>query len=364
MVGVSPCGVVPVVPLGWDQSPAGGKGDDPRPDDDDSIRSLPEQSYLSFPSLSVYRLAKDHRLTAAFSSSGLKASSSGVHTAHIRSLHLSFPSRSTTLPLPLFPSSSPSDMLDILLCTGRGAHVDDYANPYGLSSGPGSKRSFGGSTKRKVSKIQIGSPTDFRHESHMGYDDVSTNWGAPSTSEPFWLSNASPVSPQSPFTSTDHSLPQLAGSQLGHEPVPTRVQIAHGKRTSPSYRIGQSTVADPSLTARPWRTTPTPPFPSSDGRDPNPTHHHHQRHHQLLPIQSSPPQGSPHLSVLPTSLANHAPILHRLLLQPEPQQPPSRVHQLPQVLLRVPKGRRPNESIPDEPKAPRGSRATPSPVLR
>jgi len=66
-------------------------------------------------------------------------------------------------------------MLSILLCTGRAADMDDFTYTMdGPGSSPPRKKATSlGSGKRKVAKLQIGAPSDFRHESHMGYDEVA-----------------------------------------------------------------------------------------------------------------------------------------------------------------------------------------------
>lgn len=66
-------------------------------------------------------------------------------------------------------------MLSILLCTGRSSHdALDYPSYSLAEESPRKKPSFSSSRKgSKISKLQIGAPSDFRHESHMGYDEVA-----------------------------------------------------------------------------------------------------------------------------------------------------------------------------------------------
>lgn len=76
---------------------------------------------------------------------------------------------------PPFPRTNTLlDMLSILLCTGRSSHdALDYPSYSLAEESPRKKPSFSSSRKgSKISKLQIGAPSDFRHESHMGYDEV------------------------------------------------------------------------------------------------------------------------------------------------------------------------------------------------
>lgn len=71
-------------------------------------------------------------------------------------------------------------MLNIFLCTGRTAvpeNDDDFAFEAVTTSnaaGTPSRVKKGSLTmgKKKSVKLQIGAPTDFKHESHMGYEEV------------------------------------------------------------------------------------------------------------------------------------------------------------------------------------------------
>lgn len=79
-------------------------------------------------------------------------------------------------------------MLNMFLCTGRG-QVDDYDYNFGAVDSPSrspsrKKGSFGASGKRRatITKLQISAPSDFRHESHMGYEEVSMHTATSMTS--------------------------------------------------------------------------------------------------------------------------------------------------------------------------------------
>ncbi|KAG9011092.1 hypothetical protein FRB94_009235 [Tulasnella sp. JGI-2019a] len=68
-------------------------------------------------------------------------------------------------------------MLNLFLCSSRSAMEDDEGDftlntPVG-GSPPRKKNSMGKGKKNVIKGLQIGSPTDFKHENHMGYDEIA-----------------------------------------------------------------------------------------------------------------------------------------------------------------------------------------------
>jgi len=65
-------------------------------------------------------------------------------------------------------------MLNLFLCTGRTAVQDNDGDlSYAVPTYDPPPRKKASLTKKKTVKLQIGSPTDFKHESHMGYSEIA-----------------------------------------------------------------------------------------------------------------------------------------------------------------------------------------------
>jgi len=67
-------------------------------------------------------------------------------------------------------------MLNIFLCSSRSALQDEdftYAIETPAGTSPSRKKTSLNVGRKKAAKMQIGSPTDFKHENHMGYDEIA-----------------------------------------------------------------------------------------------------------------------------------------------------------------------------------------------
>ncbi|KAG8880971.1 hypothetical protein FRB97_000295 [Tulasnella sp. 331] len=67
-------------------------------------------------------------------------------------------------------------MLNLFLCTSRSAIEEDdgdYTWNTSSNSPPRKKNSMGKGKKAVIKGLQIGAPTDFKHENHMGYDEIA-----------------------------------------------------------------------------------------------------------------------------------------------------------------------------------------------
>ncbi|KAG8969451.1 hypothetical protein FRC03_002727 [Tulasnella sp. 419] len=147
------------------------------------------------------------------------------------------------------------------LCNGR-YHVDDDEQSITYDQSPSTSPRKNRLEKKKITKLVIGTPTDFKHNGHMGYDELSNPqvWGdvekdivlrLPDTStspRSTALSLPSPTSTE-PFG----SLTNTANSSVRRKPAP---QVAGSIRSqaSVSYSTdypGQYTATGSARSRRP-----------------------------------------------------------------------------------------------------------------
>ncbi|KIO34602.1 hypothetical protein M407DRAFT_88496 [Tulasnella calospora MUT 4182] len=137
-------------------------------------------------------------------------------------------------------------MLSILLCTGRSGHdAIDYPSYSLAEEGPRKKSSFSSSRKgSKISKLQIGAPSDFRHESHMGYDEVAgfdiDEYQQRIQTRPVQqLQQQSPSPTSQSFSQNLNRSPSIARSPVKRKPAPPALPIDEAtSRNTPTMGNG------------------------------------------------------------------------------------------------------------------------------
>ncbi|KAG9016644.1 hypothetical protein FRB90_002711 [Tulasnella sp. 427] len=129
-----------------------------------------------------------------------------------------------------FPLLQP-DMLSIFLCTGRSGHNDLDYSAFSLDGeAPRKKPSFSSRKGSKISKLQIGAPSDFRHESHMGYDEVA-GFDIDGYQQRMQMNLAQQPQQQSPsptsqsFSQNLNRSPSAARSPVKRKPAPVALPI-------------------------------------------------------------------------------------------------------------------------------------------